>query len=66
MIRRRHPGNFGMDVPALIPDRLMTLATDETTGPLLISAALFIAVLSNFILRGTYFVLGPMLATTDS
>ena len=58
MIRRRDPGNFGASgrsTGTLKPYVLhFTTLTDQITGPVLISAFLFFAVLANFIIRGEF------------
>jgi hypothetical protein len=61
MIRRRDPGNFGAFVLGVMQNVkmpeggfwvLIPLLIDQITGPVVISACLFFAVLANFIFRG--------------
>lgn len=49
-IRKRDPGHFGMW--PLIEKVIANSVVDQIVGPVLICAALFFAVLSNFIVRG--------------
>ena len=55
MIRRRDPGHFGMAFPiyhsystTIYPPK------DSLAGPVILSIALFSAVLANFVIRGEY------------
>ncbi|KAJ8072889.1 hypothetical protein PM082_016448 [Marasmius tenuissimus] len=54
MIQRRDPGHFGaykLPGPQTTPNHL---CEDEIVGPVIISALLFVAILSNFIIRGKF------------
>lgn len=53
MIRRRDPGHFGMPCILAFFSPLKSLV-DALAGPILLSIALFVAVLANFIIRGAH------------
>jgi hypothetical protein len=53
MIRRRDPGHFGMTFLNFIPTTAY-LPQDSLAGPIILSIALFGAVLANFVIRGEY------------
>ena len=55
MIRRRDPGHFGMTFPNYHSYSTTAYARqDSLAGPILLSIALFSAVLANFVIRGEY------------
>jgi hypothetical protein len=53
MIRRRDPGHFGSSCP-VFSSYVNFCTVDALAGPIILSIALFIGVLANFILRGSF------------
>lgn len=58
MIRRRDPGHFGSHIIPTTNIIVLThpLSPDALAGPVILSIALFVAVLANFVIRGTHVV----------
>ena len=54
MIRRRDPGHFGFVFPLFNPSVTLTLFVDALAGPVILSIALFIGILANFVIRGSF------------
>ena len=56
MIRRRDPGHFGKILLIIHaqPQLILQNSKDSLAGPIILSIALFSAVLANFIIRGEH------------
>ena len=53
MIRRRDPGHFGSCHPVFSYTAHFMSFVDALVGPIMLSIALFIGVLANFLIRGS-------------